>query len=104
MDVEVTDVSSALDMDINTEMPLSETTVTPSRLDSEMVTPTLTSETNQDHLTTNTDTESEVDTPRDGPMDMEADMVSVTDTDTVLLTDGPPTTVMDTETQAPRDP
>merc|ERR1719384_2844143 len=85
-DVEVTDVSSAVDMDINTETPLSETTDIPSRLDSELVTPTLTLETRQDHLTTNTDTELVEDTPRDGPMDMEADTVSVTDTDTVLPT------------------
>jgi len=42
--------------------------------------------------------------PRDGPMDMETDTESTPDTDTVLLTDGPPTTVMVTETQAPRDP
>ena len=103
-DVEAMDVSSAPDMDINTEMPLSEITDIPSRLDSVMATPMLILETSQDHLTTNTDTESVEDIPRDGPMDMVADTVSVTDTDMVLPTDGPPTTVMDTETQAQRDP
>ena len=102
--VEVMDVSFAVDTDINTEMLLLENMVTPSRLASVMVTPTHTLEISQDHLTTSMDMVLEEDIPRDGPMDMEADTVSVTDTDMVLPTDGPPTMDMDTVTLAQRDP
>ena len=101
---EVTDVPSAVDMVMDTEMLSLESMDILLRLDSVLATTTSTSVTSQDPHITDMDTESEDATPRDGPMDMETDTVLDTDTDTVSPTDGLSTMDMDTETQAPRDP
>lgn len=94
-DVVVTDVDSAEDTVTDTPRPHGDTTVTTSRRDSVLVTPTPISVTSQDQHITNMDTELEVATPKDSPTDMVADMDSDTERDTEEPTDGRCTT--DTE-------
>ena len=97
------DVHCAVDMDTSTREDNLDIMVMDSRLALELDTLTPTLERNQDPHTTSMDMELEDATHRDGPMDMEADMVKDMERDMDLLTDGLNSMDMEKATQAQRD-